>query len=125
MHDPNTLPPGLQGQWKIVRGDLTKDYLPLITEDEVIENCRKSIRTATASPVVLTFHDFRGLPSHRLDYTQIVNTLTEKDRFTLIDFDADAAAAASRPRDAQEQVSEDLQDMLKVWRQRLSPGPNQ
>jgi len=121
MHDPNTLPPALQGQWKIVRGDLTKDYLPLITEDEVIENCRKSIRTAVASPVVLTFHDFRGLPGHRLDYAKIVNTLTEKDRFTLIDFHADAAAAASRPRNAQEQVNEDLQDMLKVWRQRLLP----
>jgi len=123
MHDPNTLPPGLQGQWKIVRGDLTKDYLPLITEEEVIENCRKSIRTATASPVVLTFHDFRGLPGHRLDYAKIVNTLTEKDRFTLIDFDADAAAAASRPRAADEQVAEDLQDLLKVWRQRLLPAP--
>jgi peptidoglycan/xylan/chitin deacetylase (PgdA/CDA1 family) len=125
MHDPNTLPPALQGQWKIVRGDLTKDYLPLITADEVIENCRKSIRTATAAPVVLTFHDFRGLPGHRLDYTKIVNTLTEKDRFTLIDFDADAAAAASRPRNAQEQVAEDLQDLLKVWRQRLLPTQNQ
>jgi peptidoglycan/xylan/chitin deacetylase (PgdA/CDA1 family) len=125
MHDPNTLPPALQGQWKIVRGDLTKDYLPLITEDEVIENCRRSIRTAAASPVVLTFHDFRGLPGHRLDYTKIVNTLTEKDRFTLIDFDADAAAAASRPRNAQEQVAEDLQDLLKVWRQRLLPNQNQ
>ncbi len=121
MHDPNTLPPALQNQWKIVRGDLTKDYLPLIAEDEVIENCRKSIRTAVASPVVLTFHDFRGLPGHRLDYTKIVNTLTERDCFTLIDFDADAAAAASRPRNANEQVNEDLQDLLKVWRQRLSP----
>jgi peptidoglycan/xylan/chitin deacetylase (PgdA/CDA1 family) len=119
MHDPNTLPPALQGRWKIVRGDLTKDYLPLISEDEVIENCRKSIRTATGAPVVLTFHDFRGLPGHRLDYARIVNTLTEKDRFTLIDFDADAAAAAARPRDANEQVAEDLQDLLKVWRQRV------
>ncbi len=122
MHDPNTLPPGLQGQWKIVRGDLTKDYLPLITEDEVIGNCRKSVRTATGAPVVLTFHDFRGLPGHRLDYAKIVNTLTEKDGFTLIDFDAAAAAAAARPRNASEQVSEDLQDMLKVWRQRLAPN---
>ncbi len=125
MHDPNALPPALQGQWKIVRGDLTKDYLPLITEDEVIESCRQSIRTATGAPVVLTFHDFRGLPGHRLDYAKIVNTLTEKDGFTLIDFDADAAAAAARPRDASEQVSEDLQDLLKVWRQRLAPGRNQ
>ncbi len=124
MHDPNTLPPGLQGQWKIVRGELTKDYLPLIAEDEVIENCRKSIRTAAAAPVVLTFHDFRGLPGHRLDYTKIVNTLTEKDRFTLIDFDANAAAAASRPRAPDEQVAEDLQDLLKVWRQRLPPSQN-
>jgi peptidoglycan/xylan/chitin deacetylase (PgdA/CDA1 family) len=122
MHDPNTLPLGLQGQWKIVRGDLTKDYLPLITEDEVIENCRKSIRTAAAAPVVLTFHDFRGLPGHRLDYTKIVNTLTEKDRFTLIDFNAEAAAAAARPRDPDEQIVEDLQDLLKVWRQRLVPS---
>jgi peptidoglycan/xylan/chitin deacetylase (PgdA/CDA1 family) len=122
MHDPNPLPPALQGQWKIVRGDLTKDYLPLIAEDEVIENCRKSIRTAPAAPVVLTFHDFRGLPGHRLDYAKIVNTLTQRDDFTLIDFDADVAAAAARPRDASEQTAEDLQDLLKVWRERLLPS---
>jgi len=54
-----------------------------------------------------------------------VTTLTEKDRFTLIDFDADAAAAAARPRDPNEQTAEDLQDLLKFWRQRLSPGRNQ
>ncbi len=122
MHDPKTLPPALEKEWRIVRGDLTKDYLPLVMEDDVIENCRKSIRTAVAPPAVLTFHDFRGLPGHRLDYSKIVNTLTGQDGFTLVDFDADAAVAASRPRDAEEQVSEDLQDMLKVWRQRLSPG---
>ncbi len=122
MHDPKTLPPALEKDWRIVRGDLTKDYLPLVTEDDVIENCRKSIRAATPPPAVLTFHDFRGLPGHRLDYARIVNTLTGQDGFTLVDFDADAAVAASRPRDAEEQTSEDLQDMLKVWRQRLSPG---
>jgi PKD repeat protein len=122
MHDPKTLPPALQADWRIVRGELTKDYLPLITEDEVIDNCRKSIRTAPDSPVVLTFHDFRGLPGHRLDFAKIVNVLTEKDRFVLIDFDADAAVAASRYRAPDEQTSEDLQDLLKVWRQRLSPS---
>jgi peptidoglycan/xylan/chitin deacetylase (PgdA/CDA1 family) len=122
LHDPKSLPPALAGEWRIVRGELTKDYLPLITEDEVIDNCRKSIRIAPASPVVLTFHDFRGLPGHRLDFMKIVNTLTQKDRFTLVDFDADAAVAASRYRAPDEQTSEDLQDMLKVWRQRLSPS---
>jgi len=120
MHDPKTLPSGLAG-WRIVRGDLTKDYLPLVTEDNVIENCRKSIRAASTPPAVLTFHDFRGLPGHRLDYARIVNTLTSQDGFTLVDFDADAAVAASHPRDPKEQASEDLQDMLNVWRQRLSP----
>jgi peptidoglycan/xylan/chitin deacetylase (PgdA/CDA1 family) len=123
MHDPKTLPPAL-ADWRIVRGDLTKDYLPLVMEDDVIENCRKSIRAATSPPAVLTFHDFRGLPGHRLDYARIVNTLTGQDGFTLVDFDADAAVAASRPRDAEEQTSEDLQDMLKAWRQRLSPRRN-
>ncbi len=88
-----------------MRGELTKDYLPLITEDEVIDNCRHSIRTAAGSPVVLTFHDFRGLPGHRLDFAKIVNTLTEKDGFVLIDFDADAAVAASRYRAPDEQAS--------------------
>ena len=122
MHDPKSLPPALEGQWKIVRGDLTKDYLPLITEDQVIDNCRHSIRTAAATLVVLTFHDFRGLPGHRLDFAKIVNTLTEKDRFVLVDFDADAAVAASRYRAPDEQTYEDLQDLLKVWRQRLSPS---
>jgi hypothetical protein len=124
MHDPKCLPPALADTWKIVRGDLTKDYLPLIAEEEVIDNCRKSIRTAPASPIVLTFHDFRGVPGHRLDFAKIVNTLTQQDHFTLIDFDAEAAAAAARPRAADEQASEDLQDMLKVWRQRLAPSPN-
>lgn len=122
MHDPKSLPPALQGDWRIVRGELTKDYLPLIHEEEVIENCRKSIRTAAGSPVVLTFHDFRGLPGHRLDFAKIVNTLTGKDGFILVDFDPDAAVAASRYRAPDEQTSEDLQDLLKVWRQRLSPG---
>jgi peptidoglycan/xylan/chitin deacetylase (PgdA/CDA1 family) len=121
MHDPKSLPPAL-ADWRIVRGELTKDYLPLIHEEEVIDNCRKSIRTAAASPVVLAFHDFRGLPGHRLDYAEIVNTLTQKDGFTLVDFDPDAAVAASRYRPPDEQTSEDLQDMLKVWRQRMSPG---
>jgi hypothetical protein len=116
MHDPKSLPPGLEGQWRIVRGELTKDYLPLVTEAEVIENCRKSIRTASGSPVVLAFHDFRGLPGHRLDFAKIVNTLTQKDGFVLIDFDPDAAVAASRYRAPEEQTSEDLRDMLKVWR---------
>jgi peptidoglycan/xylan/chitin deacetylase (PgdA/CDA1 family) len=124
MHDPKSLPPVLQADWKIVRGELTKDYLPLITEDEVIDNCRKSIRAAAASPVVLTFHDFRGLPGHRLDFTKIVNTLTQKDRFTLVDFEAAAAVAASRSRAPDEQTTEDLQDLLKVWRQRLVPNQN-
>jgi peptidoglycan/xylan/chitin deacetylase (PgdA/CDA1 family) len=125
MHDPKTLPPALQADWRIVRGELTKDYLPLIMEDEVIDNCRKIIRGAAASPVVLTFHDFRGLPGHRLDFTRIVNTLTQKDRYTLVDFDADAAVAASRYRAPDEQTYEDLQDLLKVWRQRLSPSRSQ
>lgn len=124
LHDPKSLPPALAGEWRIVRGELTKDYLPLITEDEVIENCRKSIRTAAGAPVVLAFHDFRGLPGHRLDYAKIVNTLTEKDHFTLVDFDADAAVAASRYRAPDEQTSEDLQDLLKVWRQRMTPSQN-
>jgi peptidoglycan/xylan/chitin deacetylase (PgdA/CDA1 family) len=122
LHDPKSLPPALEGRWHIIRGELTKDYLPLITEDEVIDNCRHSIRTAAGSPVVLTFHDFRGLPGHRLDFARIVNTLTEKDGFVLIDFDADAAVAASRYRAADEQASEDLQDLLKVWQQRFLPG---
>jgi len=122
MHDPKALPPALEGEWRIVRGELTKDYLPLITEDQVIENCRKSIRTVTATPVVLTFHDFRGLPGHQLDYARIVNTLTERDRFTLVDFDALGAAAASRYRAPDEQTAEDLQDLLKVWRRRLLPS---
>lgn len=122
MHDPKTLPPALQTDWKIVRGELTKDYLPLITEDAVIDNCRKSIGTATVVPVVLALHDFRGLPGHRLDYVKIVNTLTGKDGFTLVDFDADAAVSSSRYRAPEEQTYEDLQDLLKVWRQRLSPG---
>ena len=122
MHDPNKLPPGL-ADWRIVRGELTKDYLPLVTDDDVIENCRKSIRAASGSPVVLAFHDFRGLPGHRLDFAKIVNTLTQKDGFILIDFDPDAAVAASRHRAPGEQTNEDLQDMLRVWRQRLSPVP--
>ena len=121
MHDPKSLPPAL-ADWRIVRGELTKDYLPLIHEEEVIDNCRKLIRTAAASPVVLVFHDFRGLPGHRLDFVKIVTTLTGKDGFTLVDFDPDAAVAASRYRPPDEQTSEDLQDLLKVWRQRLSPG---
>jgi hypothetical protein len=121
MHDPKSLPPAL-ADWRIVRGELTKDYLPLIQEEEVIENCRKSMRTAAASPVVLTFHDFRGLPGHRLDFAKIVNTLTQKDGFTLVDFDPDAAVAASRYRAPDEQTYEDLRDLLKVWRQRMSPG---
>ena len=122
MHDPKSLPPALEGQWRIVRGDLTKDYLPLITEDQVIDNCRHSIRTAAGSPVVLTFHDFRGVPGHRLDFAKIVNTLTEKDRFVLVDFDADAAVAASRARAPKEQAFEDLQDLLRIWLQRLLPA---
>jgi peptidoglycan/xylan/chitin deacetylase (PgdA/CDA1 family) len=121
MHDPKSLPPAL-ADWRIVRGELTKDYLPLIQEEEVIDNCRKSIRTAAASPVVLTFHDFRGLPGHRLDFAKIVNTLTGTDGFTLVDFDPDAAVAASRYRAPDEQTREDLQDLLKVWRQRMSPA---
>jgi peptidoglycan/xylan/chitin deacetylase (PgdA/CDA1 family) len=122
MHDPKSLPPGL-ADWRIVRGELTKDYLPLVTEDDVIDNCRKSIRTAPGSPVVLTFHDFRGLPGHRLDFAKIMNTLTQKDGFILIDFDPDAAVAASRYRAPEEQTNEDFQDLFKVWRQRLSPAP--
>lgn len=122
MRDPKSLPPALAGDWQIVRGDLTKDYLPLITEDEVIENCRQSIRAASASPVILTFHDFRGLPGHQLDFAKIVNALTQTDHFTLVDFDPQAAAAASRDHVSDERAAEDLQDLLKVWRARLTPN---
>jgi hypothetical protein len=50
--------------------------------------------------------------------------LTEEDSFVLIDFDADAAVAASCSRAPDEQAAEDPQDLLNIWRQRLTPSQN-
>ena len=120
MHDPKSLPPGL-ADWKIVRGELTKDYLPLTTEEHVAQTCRKVIRETAGSPTILAFHDFRGLPGHRLDFRKIVNELVEKDHFILVDFDAAAAVAASAKQGAPKSQSlEDIADMTRIWRQRLS-----
>ena len=119
MHDPKSLPPAL-ADWKIVRGELTKDYLPLTTEEHVADTCRKVIEAA-GSPAILAFHDFRGLPGHRLDFRKIVNELVEQDHFVLADFDVAAAVAASEKQGPPKSRSlEDITDMTRIWRQRLS-----
>ncbi len=120
LHNPKHFPPGLQAEWRVVGGELTKDYLPLIVEAEVAENCRKVILEAADPLIVLTFHDFRGLPGHRLDFRQIVTELTEKDHFTLVDFDPVRAAAPWKLEPPKDQALEDFMDMTRVWRQRLS-----
>jgi peptidoglycan/xylan/chitin deacetylase (PgdA/CDA1 family) len=125
LHNPKHFPPSLQADWRVVGGELTKDYLPLIAETEVAENCRKVIQEAAESPVVLAFHDFRGLPGHRLDFRQIVTELTAKDHFTLVDFDPARVAVPWKLAPRKSQALEDFMDMTRVWRQRLSTPPVQ
>lgn len=124
MHDPKSLPAGL-ADWGIVGGELTQDYLPLITEAEVVENCCKAIRDAAAAPVVLVFHDFRGLPDHRLDFRKIVEDVVREGHFVLVDFDAETAVAVSRSAAPKKQASEDWAELMRVWSRRLAADPNE
>jgi peptidoglycan/xylan/chitin deacetylase (PgdA/CDA1 family) len=122
MHPPKSLPPGL-ADWKMVGGDLTRDYLPLTWEEPVAQTCREIIRGKTDAPAILSFHDFRALPGHRLDFAKIVNELIEKDRFVLVDFDVDVAVAASKQTAPENRALGDIADMLRIWRRRATEGP--
>ncbi len=89
LHDPIGLPANLLG-WRIIRGELTDDAAgPWVSEKDVIKKCRKIIQKSTdESPVILIFHDHRGLPDYRFNfYNIIVNELVEKDGFVLVDFE--------------------------------------
>jgi peptidoglycan/xylan/chitin deacetylase (PgdA/CDA1 family) len=120
MRDPPSLPPGLAG-WQIVRGEMTQDYLPLTWEEPVADTCRKILRSKTGAPAIFPFHDFRALPGHRLDFRKIVNELTVQDHFVLVDFDAVVAVAAAQQDRPESHALEDIADMTRIWRQRLSP----
>jgi peptidoglycan/xylan/chitin deacetylase (PgdA/CDA1 family) len=89
LHDPENIPPSLQ-DWKKIRGNLTGDPSPFISEQSVINNCKEIMEQATKFPVTLIFHDFRGLPSHRFNFENIVNEL--KKDYELVDFDPDIAS---------------------------------
>ena len=87
LEDPKNIPPGLQTDWKKIRGDLTTDSVPRVSaEQPVIDTCKGILKRATGFPVVLIFHDFRGLPVHRFNFENIVNQLV-KDGYELVDFD--------------------------------------
>jgi peptidoglycan/xylan/chitin deacetylase (PgdA/CDA1 family) len=89
LNDPEILPAGLEG-WRIIRGELTDDWLPEPwgSEKNVIKKCRKVIKKSTdESPVILIFHDFHGRPGCEFDFRRIImDELVEKDGFVLVDF---------------------------------------
>jgi peptidoglycan/xylan/chitin deacetylase (PgdA/CDA1 family) len=122
MRDPPSLPPALAG-WRIIRGEMTRDYLPLTWEEPVADTCRQVLRQKTGAPAIFAFHDFRALPGHRLDFRKIVKELVEQDHFVLVDFDAEVAVAAAKLDRPQSHALEDIVDMTRIWRLRLTTGP--
>ena len=89
LHDPRNIPGSLR-DWKKVRGEPTGDANPFISEKAVIGNCKKKMKQAN-KPVIFFFHDFRGLPSHRFNFENIVNELV-KEGYELADFDPSIAS---------------------------------
>jgi peptidoglycan/xylan/chitin deacetylase (PgdA/CDA1 family) len=71
--------------WKIVSGVPSGDGSPFADEESVTKSCRRSIERAGTYPVLLIFHDFRGLPGHRFDFRKIIGTLTSS-AYELLDF---------------------------------------
>jgi peptidoglycan/xylan/chitin deacetylase (PgdA/CDA1 family) len=87
LADPIPLPAALEDDWSVIGGELTDDQLPSVSEEDVINKCRTVIQESE-SPVILIFHDHRGLPDYRFDfYNIIVNELVNKDGFALVDFE--------------------------------------
>lgn len=87
LADPIPFPGALEDDWSVIGGALTDDWLPSATEEDVIDKCRTIIQESE-SPVILIFHDHRGLPDYRFDfYNIIVNELVNKDGFALVDFE--------------------------------------
>ena len=72
--------------WKSISGVPSGDGSPFAVEETVVEGCRKSIEQATVYPVLLVFHDFRGLPGHRFDFKRIIGALIDSG-YELRDFD--------------------------------------
>ena len=72
--------------WQIISGIPSGDGNPFADEWSVTENCRKSIERALVHPAVLIFHDFRGLPDYRLDFSKIIIDLVDSG-YPLVDFD--------------------------------------
>jgi peptidoglycan-N-acetylglucosamine deacetylase len=72
--------------WRIILGTPSGDGNPFATDETVIAECRSSIERATAYPVILIFHDFRGRPGHRLDFKRIIGALIDSG-YELRDFD--------------------------------------
>ena len=82
--------------WKIVSGVPSGDASPFAVEKSVVESCRKSIERASVYPVLLIFHDFRGLPGHRFDFKKIIGALIDS-AYKLQDFDPETVG--KRPDD--------------------------
>ena len=122
LRDPPRLPPAL-ADWRIVRGELTRDALPLTWEEPVAETCRQILRKKTGVPAIFAFHDFRALPGHRLDFRKIVNELIQKDHFVLVDFDVEVAVAAAQQEGPPSRALEEIAEMTRIWRRRLTTGP--
>ena len=72
--------------WKTVSGVPSGDGSPFADEGSVVDSCRKSIERAGSYPVLLIFHDFRGLPMHRLNFRRIIGALIDSG-YELHDFD--------------------------------------
>jgi peptidoglycan/xylan/chitin deacetylase (PgdA/CDA1 family) len=123
LRDPPSLPPGLAG-WRLVRGELTRDSLPLTWEGPVADTCRQILRQKTGAPAIFAFHDFRALPGHRLDFRKIVNELIRKDYFVLVDFDVEVAVAAAQQTGPQSRALEEIAEMTRIWRKRLTTNPH-
>ena len=83
------LPPDstlIRDGWKIISGVPSGDGSPFADEGSVVARCRKSIEQASVYPVLLIFHDFRGLPGHRFDFKRIIGALIDS-AYELRDFD--------------------------------------
>jgi len=86
LKDPRSLP-GTLKDWRIIRGELTDDWWPFVSEESVIDKCRAVIQESSESTVILIFHDFPGRPGHTFNfYNIIVNELINKDGYVLVDF---------------------------------------
>lgn len=70
--------------WVQISGVSSGDTHPWATEGSVVRCCMRRLKRYK-DPVVLIFHDFRGLPAHRLDFGAIFRELT-KAGYAIEDF---------------------------------------